>query len=274
MNAKILGKIKNPEQYIRASWCCIVDNSYDAMLYLKEYNKGLYRKIGRNAKMIPIMATLKTINKDKVLFWAILDEEDNIKFMISAFDLFDYPEADILKFTKIEKDTFFLFEDVLYRIVFTSKGEAIIKLPRGIWAEKEVVEVLDLRGHENIKLCSIYPVKLFDSFTNKLICGCWTIEKEDCVYWYPMSFNDENRLVENDPENVCEIVLNVNDTVKVGKLTMVVRYSVKEGFYLEKTNMTIPFEGMQMSCKIKEEKTEAPKSKCSARIIKLPVPNR
>lgn len=268
MKVNYLGKIKNPERYIQADCACIIDNSYEAMLYLKEHNSDLYKQIGCNSKMVPIMAKLKLINMKEVLYWAILDEDNDIKFMISAFDLFDYPDADILKFKKIENDSFFIFEDILYRLVFTSTGEAIIKTPMAVWSEKELIEVLDLRGHKNTKLCTIYPVKLFNKFTNELICCCWAVEKELCTYWYPISFHDESKLMKNDAENITEIALNVNDTIKVDKLNMVVRYSVENGFYLEKTNMIIPFEGLQMPRKIKEDQSEDRKTK---RIIRLQV---
>ena len=256
MKANYLGKIKNPEQYIQADFACIFDSSFKAMLYLKEFNNDLYKQIGCNSRMVPIMAKLKILNTKEFLYWAIIDENDDIKYMISAFDLFDYPEANILKYEKIENDSFFIFEDILYRLVFTSTGEAIIKTPMAVLSEKELIEVLDLSGHKNTKLCSIYPVKLFNNFTNELICCCWAVEKEFCTYWYPISFHDESKLMKNESENITEIPLNVNDTIKVHKQNMVVRYSVENGFYLEKTNMIIPFEVVQMPRKIKKDQSE------------------
>ena len=268
-----LGKLKNPEQYRRPDGSCIIGSSYEAKQLLKEFNPDLFDELGGDdLKIVPIMVKFKSMVIPECLYWAMLDDNGDIVFKTSAFDMFDYPQADVLKYKIIQEDTYIIFDDRLYRIVFTSNNEAIVKLPIGVWSEKAVVEVLDLRGHSNTKLCSINPVKLFDNSNNELICCCWAIEEEQCVYWYPMSFLDEVKLLCYDAENICEIVLNANDVIKVDKNTLVIKYSTKEGFYLEKSSMVIPFENFHKSRANFENNPPqvANGANKTARIVKLP----
>ena len=274
MRVSGLGKLKNPEQYRCPRWDCIVGSSYEAKLLLKEFNPDLFDELGGDSiKITPIMVKFKSMIVPESLYWAVLSDNGDIIFKTPAFDMFDYYQVDVLKYKIIKEDTYIIFNDCLYRIVFTSNNEAIVKLPIGIWSEKAVVEVLDLRGHANTKLCQINPVKLFDNSTSELICCCWAITEEQCVYWYPMSFLDNDKLQSYDTKNICEIILDANDVIKLNNKTFVIKYSTKEGFYLEKSNMVIPFENFPRSRTFSDIETskEVKIGGKKARIIKLPV---
>lgn len=235
---KKLGKISNPEQYLRVSKkVSRIDDSVKAWKYLVSYGYS------EDIVIFPAKIFLNSTIYPCLIHWIAFDEKENkIVAIIPCFSI----DADLIKNCSItaielvEHDIVFVWDNLFYTLVTTSTGETVLKEVNGAWCENDMASIMRIKA-PHLRDPNIYPIELFSKSLGKFICAAWAIEDGECemIYLYLISWKDKETVEFFDNDDLEMIPLNVGDVTRAGDIILEVCYHKDLGVYVKKTKKSL-----------------------------------
>lgn len=231
--SKLLGEINNKEQYIDVpKEICHLSDSIKVKRFIEKHN-GI-----KNIFVAPVMVEISSLTCRNLLCWAGL--RSDLKEIITLIPVFNtsfslIKNSEIISIELLDKEYYYIWKGNFYCVLGTSKGEVVVKKVHGIWTEGDVRNFMKIKAPETTAP-DIFPVELFSISKHNFICAAWAVCCEDIVYWYPVQWDDYDKLQKYGSKDVEMLPINVGDVTQAGNIRFEILYNEALGLYFEKTD--------------------------------------
>lgn len=230
---KDLGEVLCPWEFSSDTEHIEIGNSLKALqTFRKHFGKG--DSVGL------VLITLADDDEKQIMAWhfVCMFEGKQASVLLPVFDLDDVDKLNcsiIKKVQVITSEMYYYLRRKLYAVVYTDKGNLVVKKVRSVLTEVDMHNILKLRGTEYTDL---YPVDIYSHEKKKFVGACWAIEnmsnERGITYFEPICRDENEKLCSLDISDVEPFPIELNGEIEIGGDLFILRYKNNFGKYFEK----------------------------------------
>ncbi len=261
---KLLGEVLNKEQYLDVpEEISNLSNSIKAKHFFEE-------TIGiDNIFVAPVLVKITSLKCSNLLCWAAIREDFKEVLRLATIfntDMSHIKNCAIKSIELLDKEYYYIWNGQFYCVIGTTTGEVVLKKVYGVWSEADVRNFMKIKDPDAVAP-DIFPVELFSISGHNFICSAWAVACEDVVYWYPVQWDDYDKLQKYGNKDINMLPINVGDVTRAGNINFEILYNEALGLYFEKTDKKLSWHHL-----LNQEDSE-PLSSEKGKTIKLELPS-